>query len=113
MISDDGIIIASKELLELITSSKENTKLDLLNSTDLVLDQKNYKCSIKSIKISEYILETIIQIDSDSCIEILNTAIDTKLSIPNVLKNLGNSVVTSVELTPDSIVRICAARTNN
>ncbi len=113
MISDDGIIIASKELLELITSSKENAKLDLLSATDLVLDQKKYKCSIKSIKISEYTLEVTIQIDNDSCIEILNTAIDAKLSIPNVLKNLGNSVVTSIELTPDSIVRICAARTNN
>jgi len=113
MISDDGLIIASKELLELLESSQENIKIDKLKTTDLILGIKKFKCALKSIKIAEYTIEIAAELEQDECIEILNTSMESNFSIPNILTNLGNAVVTSIELTHDSIIKICAARTNN
>jgi len=113
MISDDGLIIASKELLELLESSQDNAKINQLKSTDLILGTKKYKCALKSIKVSEYMVEITTVLEQNDCIEILNNSIDLNFSIPNILTNLGLAIVTSIELTQDSIIKICAARTNS
>jgi hypothetical protein len=112
MISDDGLIIASKELLELLESSQNNVRIDKLKSTDLILGTKKYKCALKSVKVGEYTVEIAAALEQSDCIEILNMSMDSSFSIPNILTNLGNAVVTSIELTQDSIIKICAARTN-
>jgi hypothetical protein len=113
MISDDGLIIASKELLELLGSSQENIKLDKLKITDLILGIKKFKCALKSIKIEEFTVEIVAELEQNDCIEILNTSMGSSFSIPNILTNLGNAIVTSIELTHNSIIKICAARTNS
>jgi len=113
MISDDGLIIASKELLELLESSQENIKIDKLKATDLILGIKKFKCALRSIKITEYTVEIAAALEQNDCIEILNTGMDSKFSIPSILTSLGSTIVTSIELTQDTVIKICAARTNS
>ena len=113
MISDDGIIIASKELLELIETSRENKPVDLLKSTDLIVGTSKYKCSLISIKLGEHFLNIAARLDVESCLDILNSGLESAVSIPSILTNQDRTFITSIELEEDMIIKIQASRINN
>ena len=102
---ENDVFLASKELLEILSSTR-NSEIDLLNDCNIIVDGIEHKCSIKKIKINSYDLEITASVAKDDCIKILKSAVGKTIMIPQVFGNSFISNIFEIELYDNYNIRI-------
>lgn len=105
---NDEVVMASKEFYDLLSSTTKSEKTPL---EDVVVHygNKNFRCSINSIKISEYSVELELKTTSKDSLELIVHGIESSLRIPSLLPHIKKSTITGIELDAYSNIKLTAS----
>jgi hypothetical protein len=103
---DDDVFLASRELLEILSSGGKGED-DVLKDSSILIEDVEYKCSISRIKLNDYSLEIdVLMKDKGVILSLLRNAIDKKVMIPIILGPKFISKIYELELYDSYKLRI-------